>query len=442
MTIPSSPDDNQHRLWRLAPLLVVAFALVLRAYYINTASVDHPIRGDATQYYAYALNLLKHGTFSMDSIEAASPVPDSYRDPGYPFFLYVLMTVFGTAKVWYGAVLLLQSLLGALTAGLATRLGQYWLPLPWAVGAGILMAAWPHSITINGYILSETLFGFLCAAALLLCAQACRRPSAQRGFGAGLIFGAASLTNAILLPFGILCALFMHWKKIAPRNVCIAIAAAAMLLPCAWAIRNIQIPVGATTSSANDRALQNLVQGAWPDYHAAWKASLGGDEDGKKKLKSIDEEYQGLRTDLPMGARAIFHRLAEHPLRSAAWYVIEKPFLLWGWDIRIGEGDVYVFPTNSSPFQTNPLMRTWESLCRGLNLPLGLLAFGSFWLIRSRAGSRNPAALVMLLLGYVTLLYSVLQAEPRYSIAFRSFEILLGTSAAYWATTLSRNALS
>ena len=130
MTIPSSPDDNQHRLWRLAPLLVVAFALVLRAYYINTASVDHPIRGDATQYYAYALNLLKHGTFSMDSIEAASPVPDSYRDPGYPFFLYVLMTVFGTAKVWYGAVLLLQSLLGALTAGLATRLGQYWLPLP------------------------------------------------------------------------------------------------------------------------------------------------------------------------------------------------------------------------------------------------------------------------------------------------------------------------
>ena len=313
--------------------------------------------------------------------------------------------------------------------------------MPWAVGAGVLMAAWPHSITINGYILSETLFSCLCAAALLLGAQACHRSSARRGFGAGLMFGAASLTNAVLLPFGVLCALFMHWKQIAPRNVCIAIAVSALLLPCAWAMRNAQLPINATSSSASDRALQNLVQGAWPDYHAAWKTSLGGNEDGKETLKSIDEEYQRLRTDLPMGARAIFRRLAEHPLRTAGWYLIEKPFLLWGWNIRIGQGDVYVFPTNDSPFQTNPLMRTWESLCRGLNLPLGLFALGSLWLIRSFAGGRGLAAVVMLLLGYVTLVYSVLQAEPRYSIAFRPFEILLGASALYWAAALSRKAL-
>ena len=36
----------------------------------------------------------------------------------------------------------------------------------WA--AGFLMAVWPHNVAIDGYLLSETLFGFLCALGLFL----------------------------------------------------------------------------------------------------------------------------------------------------------------------------------------------------------------------------------------------------------------------------------
>ena len=49
----------------------------------------------------------------------------------------------------------------------------------------------------------------------------------------------------------------------------------------------------------------------------------------------------------------------------------------------------------------------------------------------------NRAALAMVigLLAFVTLVYAALQAEPRYSIPFRSFEMLLSVTTISAATT-------
>jgi len=424
--------------WPLALTVLTLFALVLRVYYVRTAVVDHPIRGDAVQYYNYAWNLTHHQVFAKDAPDAAIATPDNYRDPGYPLFLSLLMQLMGSAESWYAAVLLCQAMLGALTVALATQLGRYWLSEHWAIGAGLLMAIWPHSITIDGYVLSETLFGFLCALGMIVSARACRRDSPGWALSAGLIFGAAALTNAILLPFGIFLAGFLAWRKLAVRKICVAMAAGALLLPGAWAIRNTQLSSTAVASSSYDRALQNLVQGTWPNYHSAWRDSITGDAATKASaqvtLHTIDLEYSALQASPTQGAKMMLKRLGEHPWRYAIWYLFEKPYALWGWDIQIGQGDIYVYPTTKSPLQVNPVWIALAAICHALNPLLFLLMLASLYFARTKQplldrcdkqGSRAATVGVICLLAFATLVYAVLQAEPRYSIVFRPFEMLL-----------------
>jgi len=425
-------------LWPLALFSLTMFALALRWYYVSTAVVLNPVRGDAVQYYSYAWNLVHHGIFSKDVPSAPAINPDNYRDPGYPLFLALWMKALGAGSTWYAAVLLCQALLGALTVTLATQLGRYWLPPSWAISAGLLMAVWPHSIAINGYLLTETLFGFLSALAMLLCARACRQVNPWWAIVAGLAFGAAALTNAILLPFAVLLAGFLGWRKLVPRRICLALAVGALLLPGAWAIRNTQITVPKSDGSSMDRALQNLVQGTWPSYHSAWRNSALGDAATQARarvtLRAMDVEYNTLRVSPVKGTKAILQRLGEHPMQYAAWYLLQKPYQLWDWDIQIGQGDIYVYPTKNAPFQTSPAWIALAAICHAINPLLMFLALASFWVAWSRArlyiarsAPANEAALVSVicLVMFATLVYTALQAEPRYSIAFRPFEMLL-----------------
>lgn len=438
--------------WPVALTFVTLFALALRWYYVSTAVVLDPVRGDATQYFSYAWNLVHHGTFAKNSPGSAVIIPDNYRDPGYPLLLALWMRAYGAGDEWYAAVLLCQALLGALTVTLTTALARHWLPPMWAICTGLLIAIWPHCIAINAYLLTETLFAFLSALAMLLWARACQLQSLSWAAAAGTIFGAAALTNAVLLPFALLLAAFLGWSRLAPRKLCIVLAAGALALPGGWAIRNSQITRSESSDSSTDRALQNLVQGAWPTYHSAWRASLLGDPAertrGRLTLKAIDAEYTLLEDSPKVGAKAILHRLAQHPMNYATWYLFRKPYQLWGWEIQIGQGDIYVYPTRNAPFQRNRVWIALESICRAANPLLMLLAFASLfvaWKRRNPIVSAQFAPLippslvsVMCLLVFATLVYTGLQAEPRYSIAFRPFEILLAFTSLHCLTAWLR----
>lgn len=431
---------NYSKRWHdwLILFAIFLFAFGLRWYYVSTAVVLNPVRGDATQYYAYALNLANHGIFSKDVAGSAIIHPDNYRDPGYPAFLALWMKMLGAGAAWYATVLLSQALLGALTVTLATQLGRHWLPLRWAALAGVLMALWPHSITINGYLLSESLFGFLVVLGILATASALQRQDPWRAIAAGLTLGAAALTNAILLPFGILLAAALAWRKLASRKLCIALAAGAITLPGAWAVRNAVVVTPVAGSSSMDRALQNFAQGSRPDFQSAWRESVLGTEAEKAKAKTVsqavDEEYRLMRTAPRNAVNTILRRFSARPLEYARWYLLEKPALLWGWSIEIGQGDIFVFPTRNAPFQVQPAWIALVAICHALNTTLMLLALASLLLLRSRGrctvppnlpASRAVLVAVICLAVFVTLIYSALQAEPRYSIPFRPFEILL-----------------
>lgn len=428
--------------WPIALIALTALAMTMRWYYASTAVVLDPIRGDAAQYYSYAFNLANHAVFSKQPLGSPSITPDSYRDPGYPVFLAAWMIILGSGDAWYAAVLLTQAVLGALTVTLATQLGKYWLPSSWAFFAGLLMAIWPHCITINGYLLSETLFSFLVASGVFLCMAGCHRKSFSVAAHGGVLLGAASLTNTILLPFGMILAIFLFWRKYIEKKIFISIVISVLIFPLLWSVRNSQIPPAADFSSSTDRALINLAQGAWPGYHSAWRASFFGDAAEKASAKVVSDgyerEFDELKKSPIHGLGLIIGRMDDDPWHYAYWYLLEKPHLLWDWDIRIGQGDIYVYPTRNSPFDSNACWIAVYALCHAVNLLMTLLSLASvffawsrkspFFTIRPAPFARGALASVICLISFVTVVYTVLQAEPRYSIPFRPFEMLLATT--------------
>ena len=114
------------------------------------------------------------------------------------------------------------------------------------------------------------------------------------------------------------------------------------------------------------------------------------------------------------------------------WYLLEKPYLLWDWDIRVGAGDIYVNAIDRSPFERNPMLRGLRSLLHLLNPLVFVLALAGLLAIarRSWRGEASGAAmLTALAFVYVTAIHNVFQAEPRYAIAYRPEELLLAFAA-------------
>ncbi len=415
--------------WRT--VLVVALAFALRCWFILGGMVDHPVRGDAVQYCEYAWNLVHSHVFSMTLPGSENVVPDSFRDPGYPLFLAGFVALWGMGDTWYHAVLMTQAAVGALSAGLAVLVAARWLGLRSSMFAGLAVAIWPHSVAISGFLLSETLFGFMVLLAVWLLAQASESVAPWRWAAAGLCFGAAALVNATLTLFCPLLALSLMARKVAPRLLLVALLVGSLLLPGAWAIRTMNLPAG---PSAGSRAVLTLVLGAWSDYHSAYIKSFQGDAQAQQTMAAIDADTQLAQKSTPAWLSVLLGRVERDPVHYLAWYSW-KPELMWAWNIRVGAGDVYPYPIFHPIFSTNIIMRLFESLCVGVNPLLFVLMSATVFaaLIRPRKWKISVVMYAAaFLVAYETLVYSVLQSEPRYSIPFRPFEMMLAATATHW----------
>jgi 4-amino-4-deoxy-L-arabinose transferase-like glycosyltransferase len=405
--------------------LVAAIAIGVRLYYVHTAVVDHPLRGDTLQYFAYALNLVDHHVFSL-APPGKPPLPDGFRDPGYPAFLAFLVTIFGREQVFYVAALQTQAVLSGLTVAIYALLARQWLGPRTAVVVGLGLAFWPHTITLAGYLLSETLMGFLFAIGLWLTNLAALRKHWAIFIMAGACLGMAALTNATFVPVPLVFGVIAFWKN-APERRLWAVFLAASLLPVgAWACRGITLPAG---QSAGDRIAMNLVQGSWPEYHSAWRDSLLGDPASKAVMSKMDGEYAAFQRNRLEGMSIITSRLVSQPSKYVAWYM-SKPVELWGWQIGIGMGDIYVFPTYYSPLSGTGLLRiTTDVLYFASPIILLLTAVGAVVLVVSRR--RLPAALWLALVTaiLVTLTFAALQCDARYSTPYRGIEWILAAVA-------------
>lgn len=422
MTLMEEESSVQVRNRLLAIGTIGLLAFLLRWFYVTHTVLDTPVRGDAIEYFCYAWNLVHHGVFSMAKPESAIVLSDSFRDPGYPVFLAGWIAMFGEYPQWYAPLFIAQAVLGAATVVLWMYAAKPWLPQRWIIVAGLLMAVWPHSMVMTRYVLSETLFGFLCALGFFALGAALRRPRTPYMALAGLVFGLAALTNAVSTPLiPIVAVLLWSLKRISARQLAVLVIA-ALLLPAAWSVRNAS--VGGRSSA--ERATMNLVQGSWPEYHDAFsRFTTSQDLEAKQTLDRINDEIRELRKDRSAGLSTIVTRMSADPWRHVRWYA-SKPAYLWGWTIGVGSGDIDVYPTPESPFRDIGVWRVLASLCHALNplLALAMMAGCVAIAIRRRDVDVLAVALAIWAL-LVTGVFSVLQAEPRYSTPFRGIEFLL-----------------
>ena len=134
------------------------------------------------------------------------------------------------------------------------------------------------------------------------------------------------------------------------------------------------------------------------------------------------------------GLANVYARLSQTPNSSLHWYIAEKPFVLWDWDVRIGQGQHYVIDQRSTITHSGPMLLAvvaqWQLNTLAFCLACIGLVLGLF-----RGGPERMVAMAVL---YVTAVHVVLQAEPRYAIPYRGLEILLVLSACQYLYALAQ----
>jgi hypothetical protein len=165
---------------------------------------------------------------------------------------------------------------------------------------------------------------------------------------------------------------------------------------------------------------------------------MRGDAEGLRTSAAIDSEIASFQQGTGAGLSTLCSRMCAAPMTYLGWY-LKKPALLWSWDIRIGQGDIYVYPTRNSPFVAVAAWRAVEGACFLLNpLLLFLATVGAVAAIARRTSVGIEAAMATLVLA-ITAVYTILQSEPRYSVAFRGIEIALAiTGISALGSLLSR----
>ncbi|WP_157006799.1 hypothetical protein [Luteibacter yeojuensis] len=419
--------------------LATALALALRWYYVVHAQVYQPLRdhsefGGAAEYYRYAWNLFQHHVFSSSYMDDPRAVPDTFRDPGYPAYIAAFMALTSSYDEWYAAVLLSQAVLGALSVACIVLALRGKVPNWLLAGIALLAACWPHSVAMPSYVLSENVTTFTWALSALLLREAADRRSLPFSIGAGVALAAASLTNAVLAPLVIFLVLVLALKKAMPRHLLAGLVIATLLPLAAWGVRNSQVPAVMTSSY---RAEVNLVQGSWPSYHIVTQLYTRHDPRGVQAASVINAEIDLLHDDPVAGLRQLAARMGRAPGTYAAWY-LSKPALLWGWQIGLGAGGMYIYPTRFSPFITQPAWRAVDAIAFITNGLLAALALLGVGLCLWKKTTSVPMLVFAVTAAWVTLVYSVLQADPRYSIPFRGAEFALAGFAAWMAARAIR----
>ena len=234
-------------LFAVAFALRVAMFLVLWQWFIvlgnlpQSASYYPIVEGDSSSYFILSQNLLQHHEYSL----SASPpfVPESFRLPGYPFFLYFFQLL-GFPLV---LIILIQMMLGSGSVVLTYLIGKKFLSEKTALIAALLLSIEPTTLFFSTFVGSETIFVFALLLGIYLFLQ--KEGAVVRrlllAFAGGLLFGFAILTRVIaqfLPPLMLVAYIAFYRKELRPYARSIAHLAAfsigIILVIAPWSLRN------------------------------------------------------------------------------------------------------------------------------------------------------------------------------------------------------------
>jgi hypothetical protein len=318
--------------WRAALTGVGLVALGTRVLYALAAAPNILPVSDAGGYRLLGQHLAEGRGYIRPYDFALADVvrPTAEFPPGFPALLGIIHAA-GLESVQSQRLVL--AALGSLAVVGVVLLARRWLPDRWAVGVGLVAAVHPAVFGPEAALLAESLFLWAVVAVLLAVVRFREDPTAGRAFTVGVLGGAATLVRSEGLVLAVVLVLPLLVTP-EPRRIragaAVAVVVGALLLPGAWAVRNLSTfeepvlvsnNVGSVLSGANcDATYHGDLVGFWfisDDCFAGFR-----DED----LREADESVVAgqLRHDGLSYAR---DHLGEVP-RVAAVRVL-RTFQLW-----------------------------------------------------------------------------------------------------------------
>lgn len=418
--------NNKKIIFCLLAIFVVS--LIVRLEYRDSLVIDIPVMGDAYSFYSYAYNMVKHNVFSKEPTfnSDKTPEPDSFYPPGFPFLLSSALRIGGLSKGFYPIATLYNAFLGASIAPMIFYLCMQFMPIRFSVGASIMTIFSPHLISIGGYLLTETLFTFLITSSLVCIIIGLKNRSLVYCSISGFLMGLAYLTNPIILFFPFILACCIYFKEIkstVQNRIRVFLVPTTYLLFFIIVIGCLEtrnyLSVTHNAPSATNRAIINLMNGLYPDYHDAFIKGIYKNPD-----YSMNKDIIKADGSLKKALYIIIRKIIENPVKYISWYLIQKPLLFWSWNIHMGNGDVYVYPIKQSLFTISPFFNGIKCLFKYFN-PLfifvnsiGMVLFITQIFIKSKTLDIH-LLLIVILIVYSTLMYTIFYPDPRYSIPFR-----------------------
>ncbi len=212
----------------LAAGLIVAMALYSAA---SAQGLDPALlTGDSRGYVQLAENLLQGRGFTVAT--TAPFYPESFRTPGYPFFLAALYNVVGS----WGAVLFVQAVLLSILPVLLYMLFRRYHERA-AFWGSLIFAVEPIRLFYGASLLSDELF----ACVLLVSLIALQRKGWRSVLAAGVLLGVSmwirpiSLFLPLVYAAWLLCTL-RPYKQALLQGLALCVAAYLVVLP--WSLRN------------------------------------------------------------------------------------------------------------------------------------------------------------------------------------------------------------
>ena len=418
-------------------LFVVLLSTWIQWSVVSQTRVAYPIRADAAKYVAYAYNLRHHRVFSHEhdweaESAGATPVPDKLTLPGYPAFLSLFLGA--SSKPDYPAfvqrVAYAQMVLGIATCALLLLLAVRLLPFPWAMATGLLTAISPHLATISTYLLTESLFTLLFVGSLYALLTASKPGARWYTFAtAGAMLGVASLVRPqlTLLPLVLLFVCLASTRLRARWRALLLgfMVFVAILAP--WQIRNAKV-----ADSGPHLLVYSLYHGAFPQL------MYQGNSRSYGFPYRFDPNAEAHSNSLPAALNYIGDEFRKAPARMTHWYLLGKPEFFLSWNIIAGQGDVFIYPVERSPYLQSPVFGTLRALSYSLHWPITLFALGgmllAFWrpsLLTDDPTQKTLIRLMATVLATILAMHMLGAPFPRYGIPFRPLVYLLGVTTLY-----------
>jgi len=199
--------------------LALQFAAMAAVARLRGSPVAYAFQSpDAAEYVALARGIARQARFvPLDPSGHPTGPPDTWRVPGYPFFLAVVIFCIGDDPL---VLLFAQQFLAALTVPILYRILKRFASSRLSLAAAILFMLDPFRLYYSQWLLAETLFLFVMLTALLAYVRARERsfPPADT-IALGILAGALVLVRPIGMFLPVLVILgALHGRFVRPTG--------------------------------------------------------------------------------------------------------------------------------------------------------------------------------------------------------------------------------